>query len=57
MGATHHAIEDYGVLLTLPGMKVYVPAFDDDIAEIIAIISGRNLSLICDWDVARSPTF
>src|SRR5262245_15615814 len=26
MGATHHAIEDYGALLTLPRMTAYVPA-------------------------------
>ncbi len=31
MGSTHHALEDYGVLLTLPGMRAYVPAFDADI--------------------------
>ena len=36
MGPTHHAIEDYGVLLTLPNMAVYVPAFDEDIAAVIA---------------------
>lgn len=35
MGPTHHAIEDYGVLLTLPGMRVYVPVFDQDIAAVI----------------------
>jgi transketolase len=34
MGATHHAIEDYGVLLTLPKMRVFVPAFDGDVAPI-----------------------
>jgi transketolase len=34
MGATHHAIEDYGVLLTLPKMRVFVPAFDGDLAPI-----------------------
>src|SRR3954470_23670029 len=27
MGATHHALEDYGVLCTLPNMRVCVPAF------------------------------
>jgi transketolase len=27
MGSTHHALEDYGVLLTLPNLRVYVPAF------------------------------
>lgn len=31
MGATHHAIEDYGVLLTLPNLTVHVPAFDRDL--------------------------
>ena len=36
MGATHHALEDYGVLLTLPDMKIIAPAFDDDIAEAVA---------------------
>jgi transketolase len=36
MGSTHHAIEDYGVLLTLHGMKAFVPAFDVDLDKIIA---------------------
>lgn len=31
MGATHHAIEDYGVLLGLQRMKVFVPAFGADV--------------------------
>jgi transketolase len=35
MGSTHHAIEDYGVLLTLQGMKAFVPAFDADLDQII----------------------
>jgi transketolase len=35
MGPTHHAIEDYGVLLTLPHMRAYVPVFDEDIAAVI----------------------
>ena len=36
MGPTHHAIEDYGVLLTLPNMSVYVPVFDEDVPAVIA---------------------
>ncbi len=36
MGPTHHAIEDYGVLLTLPNMRVFVPTFDEDVAAVIA---------------------
>jgi transketolase len=35
MGSTHHAIEDYGVLLALQNMQVYVPAFADDVAAIV----------------------
>lgn len=31
MGPTHHAIEDYGALLTLPGLTVVIPAFDEDV--------------------------
>ena len=36
MGSTHHALEDYGVLLTLPGMRAFVPAFDCDLDPIVA---------------------
>ena len=34
-GPTHHAIEDYGVLLALPNMSAYVPVFDEDLAAVI----------------------
>jgi len=40
MGATHHAIEDYGVLLSLPSMRVFVPAFDGDLGPIIRLLAG-----------------
>lgn len=35
MGPTHHAIEDYGILLTLPNISIYVPVFDEDMSAII----------------------
>ena len=35
MGATHHALEDYGALLTLPHLRAYVPAFDADLVAIV----------------------
>jgi transketolase len=35
MGPTHHAIEDYGVLLTLPGMSVLAPVFDQDVSAAV----------------------
>jgi transketolase len=31
MGATHHALQDYGVLLGLPNLHVHVPAFGADV--------------------------
>jgi transketolase len=35
MGATHHALEDYGAMLCLMNMHVFVPAFAPDVPEII----------------------
>jgi transketolase len=35
MGPTHHAIEDYGILLTLPNISVYIPAFDEDVCAVV----------------------
>lgn len=31
MGPTHHAVDDYGVLLTLPYLRVFIPAFGSDV--------------------------
>lgn len=42
MGPTHHAIEDYGVLLTLPNMSVYVPVFDEDMEVVISRASKSS---------------
>lgn len=42
MGGTHHAIEDYGVLLALNGMRVYVPAFGTDVAPMVAAMGTRE---------------
>jgi transketolase len=35
MGGSHHAIEDYGILLSLLHMRVFVPAFAQDIPPIV----------------------
>ncbi len=35
MGASHHAVEDYGILLSLLNMHVFVPAFSMDIPPIV----------------------
>ncbi len=41
MGATHHAIEDYGVLCGLQNMQVYVPAFASDVAPIVTAMAAH----------------
>jgi transketolase len=43
MGATHHALEDYGVMLALAGMRAYIPAFDADIKPAVLAMSERTL--------------
>ncbi|SFV04352.1 transketolase [Methylobacterium sp. 174MFSha1.1] len=40
MGPTHHALEDYGVLSTLPGLRIFVPAFDSDVAAVVEAAGG-----------------
>lgn len=35
MGPTHHAIEDYGIMLTLPNMRVFIPAFGEDVKTVL----------------------
>ena len=42
MGATHHALEDYGTLAALPNLVAYVPAFAGDVAAAIARIQGSS---------------
>ena len=36
MGSSHHALEDYGVLLTLPNLRAFVPAFDSDVRVVVS---------------------
>ena len=43
MGATHHAIEDYGIMLTLPHMTAFVPAFDEDVGAVVDRAGGNGL--------------
>ena len=35
MGATHHALEDYGVLSTLAGLRIFIPVFDEDVGAVV----------------------
>jgi transketolase len=38
MGATHHALEDYGTLVSLQHLRAYVPAFDADVATLASTL-------------------
>jgi transketolase len=40
MGGTHHALEDYGALLSLQHMLAFVPAFVSDVAPVVARMSA-----------------
>jgi transketolase len=42
MGPTHHAIEDYGVLLCLPNISVFIPVFDEDIGAVVGSVAGSG---------------
>lgn len=43
MGPTHHALEDYGTLLALRDMRVFVPAFAADVPTVVeAMASGKG---------------
>ncbi len=35
MGSSHHAIEDYGILLSLSHLQVFVPVFEEDIPAVV----------------------
>lgn len=35
MGPSHHALNDYGVLSTLPNIRCYIPAFSCDVLQIV----------------------
>jgi transketolase len=38
MGPTHHALEDYGVLLTLQKIHAMIPTFDSDVPQIVKFL-------------------
>jgi transketolase len=56
MGPTHHAIDDYGSLLTLPDLIVVIPAFNEDVGAAVAF--GADLPNPCYLRLGRgdAPT-
>jgi transketolase len=55
MGATHHALEDYGTLLCLPNLRAYVPAFDSDVAVLATHLFAIDHPAYLRLGVAETP--
>ena len=56
MGSTHHALEDYGILLTLPHMKIFIPAFSYDIEPSVSIMSKSSTPSYFRLGRCEAPT-
>jgi transketolase len=55
MGATHHALEDYGSLLCLPHLRAYVPAFDSDVSKLVDALFEVSGPAYLRLGVAEEP--
>ena len=55
MGSTHHALEDYGALLTLPNLRVFVPAFDSDIVSMAPLLMRSEHPAYFRLGVSEEP--
>jgi transketolase len=55
MGATHHAIEDYGSLLCLPHLHAYMPAFDGDLAPLVDTLFASSGPAYLRLGVGEEP--
>ncbi len=42
MGPTHHAVDDYGALLTLPRIRVFVPVFTEDVVPVVTRMAASD---------------
>lgn len=42
MGETHHLLEDFAIFSSLPGMKIYAPAFVEDVERIVMKMHLEN---------------
>jgi transketolase len=57
MGSTHHALEDYGVLLTLPNIQAYVPVFDSDLRCMIRQLMGVSHPAYLRLGLSEQPSW
>jgi len=55
MGATHHAIEDYGVILTLPHIRAYIPAFDGDLRPMLRLLAHTECPAYLRLGLSEEP--
>ena len=55
MGSSHHALEDYGCLLTLPHMRAFVPAFDSDISTMIPALMQSDGPVYLRLGLSEEP--
>jgi transketolase len=55
MGATHHALEDYGTLLCLPNLRAYLPAFDRDVSDLVERLFRVNHPAYLRLGVSEQP--
>lgn len=55
MGATHHALEDYGVLLGLLNMHAFVPVFAEDVSVVIGRLINFNHPAYLRLGVCEKP--
>jgi transketolase len=55
MGPSHHAIADYGALLTLDKMYCYIPVFDSDISAIVAFMMQRTTAAYLRLGISEEP--
>lgn len=42
MGSTHHVLEDIAIMSSMPSIKIFIPAFNSDVAPIVAKMNERN---------------
>jgi transketolase len=56
MGATHHALEDYGALLCLRHLRAYVPAFDGDVSPLVQALFGVSHPAYLRLGVSEEPS-
>jgi len=55
MGSSHHALEDYGCLLTLPHMRAFVPAFDSDVNTMIPMLMQSDGPVYLRLGLSEEP--